>query len=86
MTYRGLKAKLIALKLSASKVQKELIDLILAVINGKSKVTPNKTLDRLIRLKGNRPIVHAVLVLLYEFIIKVGEHKVITHLLEYFGL
>ena len=86
MNIQDVRAKLKALKTSATKAQKELIDLILAAIKGKAKVTPNKTLDRLLQLKENRPIVYAVLGILCEFLLRVGEHIVITDLLNLFGL
>lgn len=79
MKLQELKARLLALK-SANKVRNQFIDLLLKMVDGKEKVSPAFT--RLLRIKSNKPIIRVVLDLLCRFILKIGEHEIITKLLK----
>jgi hypothetical protein len=66
----------------ATKGQKEFLSLIQKMLDGKVKVSENKTFDRLARTQENRPMIYDLLDLLCRCGVFLIEHEVASDILQ----
>jgi hypothetical protein len=72
MHKQGLREELLALKKTATKGEKKIIDKILERLDGNSEAAPLEALETLGKKKTNSPFVHAVVDIVVRFVSRVA--------------